>query len=180
MIKARADVVGSLLRPSKLIEALHLRSKDKISPQEFKRIEDAAVDAALQLQEEAGLEVGFIDAGGVAEAVQVSGSYAILADGEEGLKIFDVSDPANPQLIGFYDTLASGYAKDISLSGEFVYVADGTSSLLQVIDITDPADPQLSGEYETHGYAWAVYITDSYAYVANGENGMLILHLSIE
>lgn len=57
MIKARADVVGSLLRPPELIEALHLRSKDKISAPEFKRIEDAAVDAALHLQEEAGLEV---------------------------------------------------------------------------------------------------------------------------
>ena len=57
MIKARADVVGSLLRPPELIEALHLRSKNEISPSEFKRIEDAAVDAALHLQEEAGLNV---------------------------------------------------------------------------------------------------------------------------
>lgn len=57
MIKARADVVGSLLRPPELIEALHLRSQDKVSPLEFKRIEDAAVDAAIQLQEEAGLDV---------------------------------------------------------------------------------------------------------------------------
>ena len=57
MIKSRADVVGSLLRPPELIKALQLRSKDEISPLEYKRIEDAAVDAALQLQEEAGLEV---------------------------------------------------------------------------------------------------------------------------
>lgn len=57
MIKAHVDVVGSLLRPPELIEALQLRSKGEISPPEFKRIEDAAVDAALRLQEEAGLEV---------------------------------------------------------------------------------------------------------------------------
>ena len=57
MIKSRADVVGSLLRPPELIEALHLRRKHEISPPEFKRIEDSAVDAALHLQEEAGLEV---------------------------------------------------------------------------------------------------------------------------
>jgi len=57
MLKARADVVGSLLRPPELIEALHLRNKDKISAPEFKRIENAAVDTALRLQEEAGLEV---------------------------------------------------------------------------------------------------------------------------
>ena len=57
MIKAHADVVGSLLRPPELIEALQLRSKDEISSVAFKRVEDAAVDAALQLQEEVGLEV---------------------------------------------------------------------------------------------------------------------------
>lgn len=57
MIKSRADIVGSLLRPPELIKALHLRSKDQITPLEFKHIEDTAVDAALKLQEEAGLEV---------------------------------------------------------------------------------------------------------------------------
>ena len=57
MISSHADIVGSLLRPPELVEALHLRSKGEISPQEFKRIEDSAVDNALRLQEEAGLEV---------------------------------------------------------------------------------------------------------------------------
>ena len=57
MIRARSDVVGSLLRPPELLRALDLRSKGEIAPPEFKRIEDAAVIAALRLQEEAGLEV---------------------------------------------------------------------------------------------------------------------------
>ena len=57
MIKARADVVGSLLRPPGLLRALELRTKGEIAPPDFKRIEDAAVLDALRLQEEAGLEV---------------------------------------------------------------------------------------------------------------------------
>lgn len=57
MIKARTDVVGSLLRPPELIKAIELRARGEIAPPEFKRIEDAAVLAALRLQEEAGLEV---------------------------------------------------------------------------------------------------------------------------
>jgi 5-methyltetrahydropteroyltriglutamate--homocysteine methyltransferase len=56
-ITARADVVGSLLRPSELIEARESVARGELSPPEFKRIEDAAVDAALRLQEDAGLEV---------------------------------------------------------------------------------------------------------------------------
>ncbi len=54
---ARADVVGSLLRPSWLKEARERRVAEDISKAEFKRIEDRAVDEAVRLQEDAGLAV---------------------------------------------------------------------------------------------------------------------------
>ena len=57
MIRARTDVVGSLLRPPELVEARERLAQAEISPSEFKRIEDTAVDAALRLQEEVGLDV---------------------------------------------------------------------------------------------------------------------------
>ncbi|TML74452.1 MAG: cobalamin-independent methionine synthase II family protein [Actinobacteria bacterium] len=57
MIEARTDVVGSLLRPPELLDARERFARGELTPPEFKRIEDAAVDAALRLQEEAGLDV---------------------------------------------------------------------------------------------------------------------------
>lgn len=57
MLDARTDVVGSLLRPAELLEARERRDNGELAPSEFKRIEDGAVDAALRLQEEAGLDV---------------------------------------------------------------------------------------------------------------------------
>ena len=57
MLEARTDVVGSLLRPPELLEARRQHDAGEISQPEFKRVEDAAVDAALRLQEEAGLDV---------------------------------------------------------------------------------------------------------------------------
>ena len=57
MIEARSDVVGSLLRPPELLEAQERLARGELNEAEFKRIEDAAVDAALRLQEEAGMEV---------------------------------------------------------------------------------------------------------------------------
>ena len=57
MLTARSDVVGSLLRPPELLEARKRREAGELTPAEFKRVEDAAVDAALRLQEEAGLDV---------------------------------------------------------------------------------------------------------------------------
>ncbi len=57
MITARADVVGSLLRPPELLEARRRFAEGKISSAEFKRVEDRAVDRAIALQERAGLPV---------------------------------------------------------------------------------------------------------------------------
>lgn len=57
MLTARTDVVGSLLRPPELLDALGRHERGELGELEFKRIEDRAVDDALALQAEAGLEV---------------------------------------------------------------------------------------------------------------------------
>jgi methionine synthase II (cobalamin-independent) len=57
MIQARADVVGSLLRPAELLEAQKRLAAGTITPAEFAAVEDRAVDQAIALQQEAGLEV---------------------------------------------------------------------------------------------------------------------------
>jgi 5-methyltetrahydropteroyltriglutamate--homocysteine methyltransferase len=57
MITVHTDVVGSLLRPPELLEARDLLDGGAISPRDFKVVEDRAVDAAVSLQEEAGMEV---------------------------------------------------------------------------------------------------------------------------
>ena len=57
MVTARADVVGSLLRPPGLLEARRRFAEGEISAPEFKRAEDSAIDWAISLQERAGLSV---------------------------------------------------------------------------------------------------------------------------
>ena len=54
---ARADVVGSLLRPPELLAARERHAAGEMSAAEFKRVEDWAVDLAISLQERAGLPV---------------------------------------------------------------------------------------------------------------------------
>jgi 5-methyltetrahydropteroyltriglutamate--homocysteine methyltransferase len=53
----RSDVVGSLLRPTSLVEAREGLEAGRLTVPEFKRAEDRAVDDAIRLQEEAGLDV---------------------------------------------------------------------------------------------------------------------------
>ena len=57
MLTSHTDVVGSLLRPPELLKAREDVSAGTITPAEFKAIEDWAVDEAIALQEEAGLEI---------------------------------------------------------------------------------------------------------------------------
>jgi 5-methyltetrahydropteroyltriglutamate--homocysteine methyltransferase len=53
----RAEVVGSLLRPGNLVAARRELDSGDLTPAEFKGIEDAAVRAAIELQEGAGIDV---------------------------------------------------------------------------------------------------------------------------
>jgi 5-methyltetrahydropteroyltriglutamate--homocysteine methyltransferase len=53
----RAEVIGSLLRPPSLAEARRAHRTGTLPTLEFKRAEDRAVDAAIALQESAGLDV---------------------------------------------------------------------------------------------------------------------------
>jgi 5-methyltetrahydropteroyltriglutamate--homocysteine methyltransferase len=57
VIRARTDVVGSLLRPPELLEAQERHAAGELTDAELARAEDRAVDEALRLQQDAGLEV---------------------------------------------------------------------------------------------------------------------------
>ena len=57
MIDAHADTVGSLLRPPELLHAREEVAANRITQDNFREIEDRAVDWAVGLQEEAGLEI---------------------------------------------------------------------------------------------------------------------------
>src|SRR5512141_998450 len=53
----RSDVVGSLLRPGYLKDARQKWAAGELAATDFKRIEDRAVDEAVRLQEDAGVDV---------------------------------------------------------------------------------------------------------------------------
>ncbi len=87
MIGARADVVGSLLRPAELLKARQDLAAGAITRAEFKAIEDRAVDEAVALQEEAGLEV-LTDGEMRRTSFQSQMTEAVEGFGEHGLDAF--------------------------------------------------------------------------------------------
>jgi hypothetical protein len=110
----------------------------------------------------------------VGACVALAGNYTYVADGNGGLRIIDIANPAAPAEVGFYDT--PGDACGVALAGNYAYVAVEQSGLL-IINIADPAAPTEVGSYDMPGQAFGVALADNYAYVAGGDPALAILRL---
>lgn len=63
---------------------------------------------------------------------------------QQGLKIFDVSNPANPQQVATA-AYPGSYAYVIDVNGNYAYMAEGGSGYFSVYDISTFSSPSLSG-----------------------------------
>jgi len=108
----------------------------------------------------------------------ISGNYFyVLNHGGNGMKVIDVSDPANPSLSG---SLAFGGAPTfITVSGNFAYVVDMGDCDLKVIDVSDPGSPSLSGSLAIGCYPVSVSVSGNYAYVVDyGDDDLKVIDVS--
>ena len=108
--------------------------------------------------------------------VVVEGDYAFVAAGVSGLQILDISDPENPEVVGYWDD-NPGEAKCVFVVGDFAYVADAGSGL-RVIDVSDPENPDEVGFYDTPGSAYGVFVVGDFAYVADAGSGLRVIDVS--
>ncbi len=107
--------------------------------------------------------------------VVITNGYAYIADGEAGLVIIDVSNPASPSRIGSVDT--DGFAGGVDVSGSYAYIGDGTNGLV-VVDVSIPSAPLITGSYNTTGTAARVAARSNYVYVADRDGAMPVIDVS--
>jgi hypothetical protein len=117
----------------------------------------------------------FAETTGQAYDVFVDGTFAYVADGDQGLQIVDVSDKNDPEAPIRVDT--DGTAYGVFVSGDYAYVADGTYGL-QIIDVSDKDNLGAPIRVDTDGTAYGVFVSGGYAYVASGSAGLYIVALS--
>jgi hypothetical protein len=113
--------------------------------------------------------IGQTNVGGHAEGVAVAGNYLYLANGEDGLRIFEVSNPSTPIAVGH--TNDGGYARAVAVSSNFVYLANDTNGVV-VYDVTDPFAPVGVATNSLGGAAQRVAVGTNLVFVANGTNGL--------
>ncbi len=121
------------------------------------------------------VELGRVITSGIVDDVAVSGDYAYVADGSNGLVIVDVSSKSAPTLAGSCDT--AGYARGVAVSGGYAYIVDAHNSLV-IVDVSSKSAPALAGSYGIAGTAWGVAVSGDYAYVAADYQGLVIVDVS--
>ena len=111
-----------------------------------------------------------------------------------GMRVYDISDPANPRHIGFMEVPGLGLHRIWYVGGRYAYASallDGfTDHILMVIDMADPTKPQevgrwwipgmhaAAGETPTWTKRYALHhaiVADDFAYGSWRDGGLTIL-----
>lgn len=121
-------------------------------------------------------EIGFYNTNGITQGIAVSGNICYLAEGGVGIKVMDVSNPANPQQLSSLDT--PGTAKRVHIT-DVLWVAD-VGGGLRVIQVANPSAPVEVGYMETYSDANGVCHIGSMVYLADGADGVYLIHEEVE
>jgi hypothetical protein len=90
--------------------------------------------------------------------------------------IFDISNPSSPIRKGS-ESRHIGICKDISVSGNYAYIAN---SGLVIVNISNSSSPIVEGRFDSSWGILDASISDDSIYVANSNNGILILKTDLE
>lgn len=111
-----------------------------------------------------------------ARDLALSGSILALCDGSGGFKTIDISDPANPRLIG---TKSSPFYNSALFNHEQrAYIAGGLGGV-EVLDFTDAAHPKLVWRDE-FSEVRGIHVDSEYLYFADGFDGFRIYTITMD
>lgn len=118
--------------------------------------------------------VGLYEAGGAISSLKASGTKLYLSEATGDLRILEVSNPGNIQLVGTSQGWGNG-VQAAAVTGRFLYLAKGGAGL-QVLDVSDPAKPAyLTATYTNPAEDLA--LMGNYVLVAGGDKGLLVYEL---
>jgi len=104
---------------------------------------------------------------------------------DDGLRIIDITNPANPIEIGFFDTGTPGYfgtrvfAEAVAVRGNYAYVTDFWYRTY-IVDITDPVNPTEVSFIDFSNHPHKIVLSGNYAYISTDgiEPGLHIVDIS--
>ncbi len=101
-------------------------------------------------------------------------NFLLTTESYGGMRVFDISDLANPVPVAHCDTIEAVHGIKV----KFPYVFLTGSYGLLVFDISDPKEPKWVTHCQTDDYAWDIKLDGHYAYVAAGDYGIRVYDVS--
>jgi hypothetical protein len=119
---------------------------------------------------------GAFNPGGIlddANNITIAGHYAFITTGH-GLVIVDIDDPLNPKVAKQVGAPELKHPKAAAVQFRYAFVVDDEG--MKVIDVTRPSEARMiDGAAVSLAEAKDVYVARTYAYVANGKEGIAIV-----
>jgi hypothetical protein len=100
-----------------------------------------------------------------------SSTIAAVADGDAGLRLIDVTNPASPYIISTFDT--QGTARDVWVEGNIAYVGDFSGGIT-LVDISDLAYPRGLSYFITSSDVTELTVKEGIAFAAARYGGLMI------
>ncbi len=114
-----------------------------------------------------------INISGTTFGVDIKNNTAYIAN-NDGMHIFDISDPANPVEVKYYN--GQKHIREIKVLENYVFI--GSSSYgVKILDISN-LDSISTIRYTNTGRGYSIIIEDSLAYVAAGNKGIIIFNIT--
>lgn len=115
------------------------------------------------------------------EGVATSGTYAYVAAGSGGFKIYSIAAPSAPTLVASIDSLS--YCESVVISAPYAYIAANTTSNYQgrsfIIDISTPSAPVYKSTIMGYGgYHQYMSVRGGYAYICDYNAGLQVVNVS--
>ncbi len=104
----------------------------------------------------------------------VAAGHRLYVTTPRGLFVVDCRDPMHPRLAGQYSGSFLRNPRCVAIQFRYAFVTDDDG--LKVLDITDPTLPiPVRGAAVPLRYAHRLYVARTYAYIANGPEGLAIV-----
>lgn len=114
-----------------------------------------------------------IPTGGTSYGFYIYNNHLFLADGSRGLKIYDISFPADPQLKGAYPPLPGETFYAVAVRENTAYI--GTNSGVITLDVSDPSNPLFIERWNlSGGSAYGLNFYGKYIIISAGIEGLWI------
>ena len=115
-------------------------------------------------------ERGSVTLAGPGRSLSVDAGIGVVAGGESGVSVLDLSNPAAPTVVARYEGVR--YAFDVELTSGTVYVAAGEQGLV-TLSLADPSQPEVTGVVGTLGQPYAVVWNGGSLFVLDREDRRL-------